>query len=158
MKAWTLIVSLAVAGPACAVPPVLFPEIQKFVQAYIDAEASNDLSAYASLFSPDAKIASRTDPAVTKAEWIERSSREFIPNRQVRFRDIFADGRVVDGQRWTRVIFVESVTVCFPNRSECFPTYRTETVTARNGLIVDIERSADLHRRFTPDGSDSPLF
>ncbi len=158
MKAWAWIVSLAVAGPAYAIPPILFPETQKFVQAYIRAETSNDLSAYASLFSPDAKITLGTDPAVTKAKWIEWSSRELIPNREIRFRDIFADGRVADGKPLSRVVFVESARVCIPNRAECFSKYRTEAITERNGLIVDLERSEDLHRRFTPDGADSPLF
>ena len=157
MKVWALIAALAVAGPAYAVPPVLPPGVQEFVQAFIHANTSNDLQAYASLFSPEAEIVSGAAAPVDKAHWIQANSEQFTPYRQTRFLDAFANGRMVDGRRLARVVFVEAVKACPPNRVECFPTYQTEAVTVRDGQIVNLERSEGLSRRFTPEGAWAPL-
>jgi len=105
LKAWALIAALMVAGPAYAVPPVLPPPAARtLVQDLIRATEGNDLSAYARLFAPDARIETETGASLDKAQWLKAVSADFRAYRRTRFLDVLAGDASTAGKQSTRVV------------------------------------------------------
>jgi hypothetical protein len=158
MKALALFAALMVAGPASAVPPVLpAPAARALVQAFVRATESNDLSAYAKLFAPDATVTTETGATLDKTQWLKAVSAEFVPYRRTHFLNVFAGDALVAGKPATRVVFVEQAQRSRPNAIEQFSHYQSEVITVEDGQIVHLETSGYLTHRLTA-GDDWTFF
>ena len=71
-----LLLILAVAAPAFAVPPVR-PSETKVIESYMRAIRDNDLAAYSALFAADARITTDDGRPMAAKAWIDATKGTF---------------------------------------------------------------------------------
>ena len=146
-----MVVFVALAGPAFAVPPVL-PRDTKVIETYMRSVSENDLAAYAALFSDQADIRRGDDKPISKAQWIELEKPRFAPARQTRFLSVVGGHRVAPGRGAQFALTMEQQR-CIRGVTACFAAFRTEAITVLDGRIVALEQSENFTHRLTPEGS-----
>jgi hypothetical protein len=144
---------LLAASPALAVPPV-GPRAAEaaVVEAYAAGLERNDLPALRGLIANDAKIINQAGTAVDKNDWIATAAVEFPHTRRTRILSAFSGYAPIPGKAIRRFTFVTEFTRCHPNAAECFPRWRTETITVAGGKIVELQTSSDFDLRRSAAG------
>jgi hypothetical protein len=119
---------------------------------FIAATKANDHGVYSRLFSADAQVTLDGGGQFSRAEWLDRTKKEFVASRHTRFFTGLAGGG--------RFVLVEVVRDCggpptpgVPWAIECFDIYRRETITLTpaGNQIQALERS-DFSHGLSPDG------
>lgn len=153
MLIFVALVTVAWAGVAAAVPPVIAPPAaQALIADYIEAVRRNDLSAYRKFFADDARITSDWPVGAGRDAWLGAVSDEFAATRRTKFLAVFSGVLEVDGRPATRALLVQEIKDCRPGIIECFGEFRSETLTIRDGQIVALERRRSTHRLLDPGG------
>ncbi|MES3026666.1 MAG: DUF4440 domain-containing protein [Pseudomonadota bacterium] len=153
MRRLILIAALLVASPAVAIPPV-GPRTDEaaVVEAYAVALARSDLPAFRSLIADDAKIINEAGKVVEKNDWLATAEIEFPRTRQMRILGAFSGYTPFPGTAIRRFMFVTEFTRCHPNAVECFPRWRTETITISGGRVIELQTSSDFDLRRSAAG------
>lgn len=148
MKYLILIAALLTAGPAFAVPPI-GPRTAEaaVVEAYAAALERSDLPAFRSLIADDAKIVSEAGKVVDKDAWLATAATEFPLIRRTRILNAFSGYAPNPGKVLRRYMFVTEFTRCHPMAMECFPQWRTETITIADGKIIELQTSGSFDFR-----------
>lgn len=143
-----LIAALLAAGPALAVPPVGPRKAEAaVVEAYAAALERNDLPAFRSLIADDATIVDGAGKVIDKNDWLATAGVDFPRTRRTRILSAFSGYAPVPGQVTRRFVLVIEFTRCHPNAVECFPRWRTETITIAADRIIQLQTSSDFDLR-----------
>lgn len=152
MRILIVLIALAIAGPALAVPPVAPRKADlDGLNAYATAVAQRDLNVYGALFTADAQI-TKAKSAFDKSEWLEAVTDELKNTHQARLLTVFGTMAVRDGKPVTKFRLAREFQSCAPMMMECFGAYRTETLTFRDGKIIGLEVDDDYTFRQTSSG------
>ena len=141
----SLLLALAIAAPAFAVPPVL-PRETNVIENYMRAIRDNDLTTYSALFAEDAKITIDGEAPMAATAWIDATKKAFVPARRTRFPSVLGGLSYSSGRRRAEFALTVEQQLCTPGIAECFGGFWTEALTVVDGRIVDIKRSGFTHR------------
>ena len=147
------IAALIAAAPAFAIPPV-GPRNDEaaVVETYAVALERSDLPAFRSLIADDAKIINEAGRAIDKTEWLATAEVELPRTRRTRILSAFSGYAPIPGTAIRQFMFVIEFTRCHPNAVECFPRWRTETITVASGRVIELQTSRDCDVRRSAAG------
>ncbi len=154
MKTRAFLVAMAISSPAAAVPPAPpLPEWLAVTQAYIQYTKRNDFDEFRKLFSPHATVIIDDENDEPRSSSIATLSDEFRnKTRKTEFLRVIETPFVESGALGDHVLFFERITDCYPQRVECFPYYRIETISLQHGQVTRLGQSAPYLTELSSDG------
>lgn len=153
LKSLIIIAGLLAAFPAAAIPPMgPRPAEAAVVQAYAAALERNDLAVLSTLIGEDAKISDEAGKLIRREDWLASGASEAAVARRTQILNAFSGYASYPGQAIRRFMFVIEFTSCHPKAAECFPQWRTETITVDAGKIIALQTSNAFDLRRTTAG------